>query len=71
MFIYIVFLLCNDRPFHTFFLSCALYLFPYSRLSPYTFFCFIALFRSCCSHAQVFWKTLMHEFISYSHTKWN
>ena len=31
----------------------------------------IILFHSCCSHAQVFWKTLVHEFpISYSHTEW-
>ena len=36
------------------------------------FLCFIVLFQSCCSHAQVFGKTLVHEFpISYSHTKWN
>ena len=29
-------------------------------------FCFFVLFHSCCSHAQVFGKTLMHEFpISY------
>ena len=35
-----------------------------------TFFrCFIVLFQSCCSHAQVFGKTPVHEFpISYSHT---
>ena len=38
-----------------------------------TFFCcFIVLFQSCCSQAQVFGKTLVHEFpISYSHTEWN
>ena len=38
-----------------------------------TFFpCFIVLFQSCCSHAQVFGKTLLHEFpIFYSHTEWN
>ena len=36
------------------------------------FLCFIVLFQSCCSHAQVFGKTLMHEFpIFYSHTEWN
>ena len=30
------------------------------------FFCFFVLFHSCCSHAPVFWKTLVHEFhISY------
>ena len=32
---------------------------------------FFILFHSCCSHAQVFGKTLVHEFpISYSHTEW-
>ena len=38
-----------------------------------TFFCcFIVLFQSCCSRAQVFWKTLVHEFPTfYSHTEWN
>ena len=36
------------------------------------FLCFIVLFQSCCSHAQVFGKTLLHEFpIFYSHTEWN
>ena len=37
-----------------------------------TFFvCFFILFRSCCSHAQVFGKTLVHEFPnSYSYTEW-
>ena len=35
------------------------------------FVCFSILFYSCCSHARVFGKTLMHEFpISYSHTEW-
>ena len=29
------------------------------------------LFHSCCSHASVFGKTLVHQFhISYSHTEW-
>ena len=36
------------------------------------FLCFIVLFQSCCSHARVFGKTLVHEFlIFYSHTEWN
>ena len=36
------------------------------------FLCCIVLFQSCCSHAQVFGKTLLHEFsIFYSHTEWN
>ena len=35
------------------------------------FVCLIVLFHSCCSHAWVFGKTLMHEFpVSYSHTEW-
>ena len=35
------------------------------------FVCLFALFRSCCSHAWVFGKTLWHEFpMSYSHTEW-
>ena len=34
------------------------------------FFSFSVFFHSCCFHAQVFGKTLLHEFlISYSHTK--
>ena len=43
----------------------------YSHL--FTFFlCFIVLFLSCCSHARVFGKTLVHKFpISYGHTEWN
>ena len=55
-----------------FFFSCPLYFFPQS-FSLLTFFlCFIALFQSCCSHAQVFGKTLVHEFlIFYSHTEWD
>ena len=37
-----------------------------------TFFvCVSVLFHSCCSHARVVGKTLVHEFpISYSHTEW-
>ena len=32
----------------------------------------IVLFQSCCSHAQVFGWTLVHEFpFSYSQTEWN
>ena len=32
---------------------------------------FFILFHSCCSHARVFGKTLVHEFlISSSHTEW-
>ena len=51
-----------------FFYSCPLYFFPYSRLSSV---CLMVLFNSSCSHAWVFWKTLVREFpVSYSHTKW-
>ena len=32
---------------------------------------FLILFHSCCSHAQVFGKTLEHDFpMSYNHTEW-
>ena len=35
------------------------------------FLSFSVLFHSCCSYAQVFGKTLVHEFPnSYSHTEW-
>ena len=35
------------------------------------FFCYFVLFHSCCSHAQVFGKALVHEFLnSYSYTEW-
>ena len=34
------------------------------------FLCFIVLFKSCCPHAQVFERTVVHEFhIFYSQTK--
>ena len=37
-----------------------------------TFVCFFILFHSCRSRAQVFRKTLVHEFpVSYCHTEWN
>ena len=52
--------------------SCPLYFFPCSRLSSYLLRLFFLIsFHSCCSHARVFGKTLVHEFdISYSHTEW-
>ena len=35
------------------------------------FFCCFVLFHSCCSHARVFAKTLVHELlISYGHNEW-
>ena len=67
MFIIIVFWFGNDKSrffFHARFPSF------HTHASLLTFFvcCFILL-HSCCSHAQVFGKTLVHEFpISYSHT---
>ena len=60
------------------FFSCTLYqglgCTPFHIHSPFlTFFlCFIVLFQSCCPHAQVFGKTLVHEFpIFCTHTEWN
>ena len=42
----------------------------YAHASLLAFFSFSVLFHFCCSHAQVFGKTLVHEFlISYSHTE--
>ena len=36
------------------------------------FFCLFVFFHSCCSHAQAFGKTLVHEFpISYTPTEWH
>ena len=45
--------------------------FFHTHASLLTFFvCFFILFHSCCSNAQVFGKTLVHEFpISYSHSE--
>ena len=61
MFIIIVAWLGCDRPSELLFIVPALLL---SILMP-------LLFHSCCSHAWVFGKTLVHEFpISYSHTEW-
>ena len=58
IFIIIVFRLGYDRP-------AGLILF-----APTPLFCPIVLFHSCCSHAWVFGKTLVHEFpVSYSHTE--
>ena len=43
----------------------------HTRASRLTFFvCFFIIFNSCCNHAGVFGKTLVHEFtICYSHTE--
>ena len=50
-------------------LFCARFTSFHTHTSLLTFFvCFCILFHSCCSHAHVFMKTLVHEFpISYSH----
>ena len=71
MFIIIVFWLGSERSSRLLFFSCPLYLFP-TDSSLLTFFvCFFILFHSCCSHARVFGKTLVHELpISYSHAFW-
>ena len=63
LFIIIVFWLGCDRP------SGLLMFVPALLLT--IFVCLFVLFRSCCSHACVFGKTLVHEFpMSYSHTEW-
>ena len=71
MYIIIVFWLGCDRPSGRFFFR-ARFAFFHAHASLLTsFVCFLILFRSCCNHAQVFGKTLVHEFpISYSHTEW-
>ena len=49
------------------FFSCRLFFFPYSRVSSYILRLFI-LFHSCCSHAELLFTTLVHEFhILYNH----
>ena len=44
------------------FFSYPLFFFPYSHLSSYLLI-FIVLFHFCCSHARVYGKTLLHEFV--------
>ena len=52
------------------FLSCPLSSF-HNHSSLLTFYlCYFVLFHSCCSHARVFRKSVMHEFISYNHIEW-
>ena len=71
MFIIIVFWLGSDKPpglllFHIRFTSFHIH------ASLLTFFCFMVLFHSCCSHVRMFGKILVHEYhISYGHTEWN
>ena len=47
-------------PYFLFF--CARIISFHTHASFLTFFCFFVLFHSCCSHACVFEKTLLHEF---------
>ena len=70
--IIIIFWFGCDRPSGLLFFRACLVSF-YTHTSLLTFFvCFCISFRSCCSHALVFGKTLVHEFpISYSHTEWS
>ena len=73
LFIIIVFRLGCDRPSGLLLIRarCTFFHTHASLLCAHVFVCLIVLFRSCCSHAQVFGKTLVHEFlISYSHTEW-
>ena len=64
----------EDRP-ELYFSPLGLYFFVpallFHMLTHLLFFSFSVLFHSCCFHAQVFGKILVHEFlISYSHTEW-
>ena len=72
LFIIIVFWLGSDRPSRLLLFMPALLLYFRTHVCLLTIFvCFFVLFRSCCSHARVFGKTLVHEFpMSYSHTEW-
>ena len=72
-FIIIVFWIGNNRPSGFLFTFVPALLL--SILTPLLiltkFVCFFILFHSCCSHAKVFGKTLVHEFhISSSRTEW-
>ena len=52
-----------------FFLSTSFYLYSFLLA---VFLCFLVLFQSYCSHAEVFGRALVHEFpIFYSHTEWS
>ena len=72
MFIIVVFLIMIYKAVGTSFLFRAHFTCFHTLVSLITFsFCFFVLFHSCCSHARLFGKTLVHEFlISYSHTEW-
>ena len=70
-FIIIVFWLGFDRPSGLLlFVPAVLFFHSHASLLS-VFVCLIVLFHSCCSHAWVFGKTLLHDFpISYSHNEW-
>ena len=71
LFIIIVFWLGCDRPSGLLLFVPALLLSILTPLFLPSSSVFFVLFRSCCSHARVFGKTLVHEFpVSYSHTEW-
>ena len=61
MFIIIVFWLGCDRPSGLFIRARCTFFHTHASLL-YVFVCLIVLFHSCCSHAWVFGKTLLHEF---------
>ena len=76
MFINIIFWLGSDSGQAvgtSFFHACFTFLHIHASLLTF-FVCLFLLFpcsHSCCSHAPVFVKILVHEYpISYSHTKW-
>ena len=71
LFIFIIFWLGCDRPSGLlFFRACFASFYTHASILT-VFVCLFILFSSCCSHARVFGKTLVHEFpISYSNTEW-
>ena len=70
MFVIIVFWLGCDRASGLFFRARFASFHTHASLLVF-FLCFFVLFHSCCSHALVFEKTLLHEFpMSCSHTEW-
>ena len=70
MFVIIVFRFRCDRPSGLLLFVPAVLFFHTHASLLCVFVCLIVLFHSCCSNAQVFGKTLVHEFlISYSHTE--
>ena len=72
LFIVIVFWLGCDRPsIGTSFFRARFASFHTHASLLVFFICFFVLFHSCCSHARVFGKILVHEFpVSYSHTEY-